>query len=90
MTMASNAVFNSYGAVTSYTSPFSPAVLGISRSGNNVLIFWPTNGLAGAVLQESSDLAAWTNSTATIVTSGTNNMATITPQSAIKFYRLGY
>ena len=90
LTVASNGAFSSYGAITSYAALISLTYLTIGSSGNNVLVYWPTNALAGAILQESSDLITWTNSTTMIAFNGSNNMVDIAPGNARKFYRLAY
>jgi hypothetical protein len=89
MNMASNNMFSSYSAVTPYALSYAPVNLTISRSANNVQIFWPA-AAPGALLQESPDLVNWTNSTAVVTPSGTNNAVTIAPQGVVKFYRLVY
>jgi alpha-galactosidase len=90
MTMASNAVFNTYGAVTLYTAPVSPVQLTISGNGNGVMISWPAITAGNAMLQTSPDLITWTNSTAPVVINGSRKMVSITPESQAQFYRLAY
>jgi len=87
-TAASNAVFSGYDAVTSYAPPATATRLAISGNHTNVIISWPTNAAVGAVLQESPDLLAWTNSTAVLTVNGTNITATVEPNSDQKFHRL--
>ena len=86
-TVVSNRVFSSYGVVSAF--PLVALSLAISLNGSNIVISWSTNAVAAMVIEESSDLITWTNSTAAMTTSGTNKTVTIVPQAAKKFYRLG-
>jgi alpha-galactosidase len=88
--MSSNSIFNSYGLVNLYASSNSSVHLSISGNRNNVVISWPTNIVAGAVLQTSQDLLTWKNTTDPVVISGTNNTINITPQYTVEYYRLTY
>jgi hypothetical protein len=92
MTMASNLVINSYGAVGCYTAPLLSLVsFTVGSNGNSVVLSWPTNDVADVELQTSQDLVTWTNSTATVTLSGANYTAIATNQSTAQFYRLvGY
>jgi archaellum component FlaG (FlaF/FlaG flagellin family) len=90
MNMGSNEVFNTYGAVALYAPAVSAVSLTVSFNGGSIAISWPATAPAGAVLQTSLDLVTWTNSTATVVSSGTNNTVGITLQNTEQFYRLAY
>jgi alpha-galactosidase len=88
--MSANSVFNNYGPVSLYAPPISLVHLSISGNRNNVVISWPTNIVAGVVLQTSQDLLTWTNATEPGVISGTNSTISITPQYTVEYYRLTY
>lgn len=88
LTSASNNVFNGYGAVKAFGTTFPPVPLSIVGETNSVVVSWPTNSNASAVLQFSPDLLHWTSSPAPITIEGTNNAATLLIQDSAQFYRL--
>jgi hypothetical protein len=88
LTMASNELFCSHGAVTPLANPVAAVWLNISHTNDTIVVSWPRDIMAGAVLKESPDLHAWTNSTATIVTNGDRCAVVIVPDETMKFYKL--
>jgi len=56
-------------------------------SGNNLSFTW-NPAATGWVLQESPDLASWTNSTRLLTTNGTQRSVNVPPQSGSTFFRL--
>lgn len=89
MSMASNAVFNAYSPVTVFGSS-TPISLTISLSGSNAIISWPANIAGNAVLQASTNLVDWTDSSAPVVVIGTNDTVSIGLEATANFYRLSY
>jgi hypothetical protein len=65
-----------------------PPLLSVNGNGNDIVISWPVGGAQNAVLQESSDFTAWTNSQVEILLDGPSNFVTVTPTNSFKFYRL--
>jgi hypothetical protein len=63
--------------------------LRIARSGNNIVITWPTAS-AGFVLQSTSDLTnrTWTNVSTTPTVNGSNNQVTLPTSGTVKVFRL--
>lgn len=64
--------------------------LSVVRSGENVIVSWPSNSL-GFVLQETATLAApgsWQNSSPAPVIAGTNHTFTLPASPGLRFYRL--
>lgn len=88
LTSASNTVFNGYGTVKPFGSVFPPVRLNIAGATNNVIVSWPTNASASALLQFSPDLLHWTSSPSPVTIEGTNNTATLLIQGGAQFYRL--
>jgi hypothetical protein len=81
----SNVVVSIYPAVTP-----TPPHLGITRSGTNVVLTWPSSS-AGFTLQSATNLAAstlWTNVATAPVVVGTNNAVTNGLSGTRKFFRL--
>lgn len=73
-------------AIQTPDAPF----LSVVRSGENLVISWPTNSF-GFVLQETTTLAvsgSWQNSSPAPVVSGTMNILTLPASPGLKFYRL--
>lgn len=73
-------------AIQTPEAPF----LSVFRSGENLLISWPSNGL-GFVLQETTTLAvpgSWQNSSPAPVVSNTANTLTLPASPGLRFYRL--
>jgi len=71
-----------------FTGITLPPALTVSLSAGSIQVAWPTNA-AGYVLQETSVLpGGWTNSSASVVVQGNQNVAAITPVGIAKFYRL--
>ncbi len=68
--------------------PVAPR-LAITRSGNSVIVSWPTPSTSWT-LQQCSDLAAgnWSDCGDTISDDGTNSSVTITPPTGNLFFRL--
>jgi hypothetical protein len=64
-------------------------LLTVTRSGNNVIVSWPSPS-TGWTLQQCSDLAAgnWTASGLTVTDDGTNCSVTISPSTGNLFFRL--
>jgi hypothetical protein len=76
---------NSLRVVDSVPATF----LNIGVQGNTVTVSWFAGPLSGLVLQQSSDLGTWTDTTnAVSIVNGTNQVA-ITPPTGARFYRLG-
>ena len=68
-----------------------PPSLSILRSGNNVLLQWPSAGSSGFFLERLSAFsgsAIWTPSSAQVADDGTNKSATISAPSNAQFFRL--
>jgi hypothetical protein len=64
--------------------------LGISRSGLNVVLFWPVTA-TGFVLEQNSSLVqttAWSGVSQNVVTNNGTNYVTITPSAGNNFFRL--
>jgi alpha-galactosidase len=76
-------------AILYYTNA-CPVILSISASNGGLIISWPTNVAAGAVLQSSPDLVAWRETTATPLVCGANWIVRVTPSSAQDFFRLAF
>ena len=78
-----------YGTVFSLTLPVPPP-LTIVRSGANVVLTWPTNGL-GFTLQATTNLTAnaWSIVSPAQTVSGTNYVVTNAISGSTRFYQLG-
>ena len=64
--------------------------LSIQLSGSNAIISWAVDGSTGFALQEAANLnspASWSNSGATVTTSGNTKSVTV-PATGMKYYRL--
>ena len=71
-----------------YTAPvYVLPPLDMVHTRTNLVLSWPTNASI-FVLQESPDMIAWTNSTRTLSTNGTQRSVTIAPLSGNKFFRI--
>ena len=88
MNMASNGVFSNYGQVISNVAPVLSTFLTPRYDDGNVVMSWPTNCAGSTILQTSVNLVNWTDSTATVTVSGTNNTVTVEPKYLVQFYRL--
>jgi hypothetical protein len=67
-----------------------PVHLAIARNGGNAILFWPTNGSAGFVLESNSNLndsGGWAPVTPVIM-QGTNNTATVSTSAGEQYFRL--
>ena len=66
----------------------NPVPMTMSNPSRTNLSFSWNPAATGWVLQESSDLISWTNSTRPLTTNGSQRSLTITPQGGNKFFRL--
>jgi hypothetical protein len=63
--------------------------LNIGAQTNTVIVSWFADPQSGLVLQQSSDLGTWTDTTNAVnIVNGTNQVL-ITPPTGAVFYRLG-
>lgn len=65
-----------------------PVPMSLSNPSRTNLAFAWNSAATGWVLQESSDMISWTNSTRPLTTNGSQRSLTITPQGGNKFFRL--
>jgi hypothetical protein len=69
----------------------TPPGLEVSRSGNNVTVFWPSADTAGFTLEQTVSLTppiSWVSSTGTVTDDGTNKSVTIPATNSSQFFRL--
>ena len=67
-----------------------PVPMSMSNPSRTNLSFSWNPAATGWVLQESSDMISWTNSTRPLATNGSQRSLTITPQGGNKFFRLSH
>jgi len=65
-----------------------PVPMSLSNPSHTNLAFSWNPAVAGWVLQESSDMITWSNSTRPLTTNGSQRSLAITPQGGNKFFRL--
>jgi subtilisin family serine protease len=67
----------------------SQVALKISRDGPSFLLSWPLTNSDGFMLQEFQlQQSTWSNSPATVLTQGNQNVVSVPAQSTVKLYRL--
>jgi hypothetical protein len=83
-----DAVKDNFGVRILAVSGTAAPTLTITKSGNNVVISWPTT--AGYVLQTTANLSSntWTGVTQTPVINGANSQVTLPAGTGIQFFRL--
>jgi hypothetical protein len=72
-------------------TPLPLPPLTIVPSGNNIVVFWPTNNTADFMLQSTVNMtppATWTDITNAITVNGTNKTVTLNNSGSARFFRL--